>query len=298
MREISTATQFFYFSKEGMIPVAKAADGETLCIATKDCYDNLLTDESLRHKDLEGREPVANPTSGPVFVEGAHPGDTLKVEILSIELADHATMRLTPGHGGLGRAITSEYVRIFPIKDGKTVDFNGRVLPLSPMIGVIGVAPREGCIDTDTPGDHGGNMDDRDITEGTTLYFPVSVEGAMFGLGDVHALMGDGEVCICGLEAQAKVTVRLSVIHGKQESLPVSEKDGRFAVIASAKTLDESAERARYEMLSFLHKRLPDSANDLILLLSLIGNLSVCQVVDPLQTVRFTLSEKIANLQF
>ena len=298
MQEISTASQFFYFSKDGMKEVARAQDGETLCIYTKDCYDNLLTDESLRHKDLEGREPVANPTSGPIFVEGAHPGDTLKVEILSIDLADHATMRLTPGHGGLGKAITGEYVRIFPIKDHNTVTFNGRTFPLRPMIGVIGVAPKEGSFDTDTPADHGGNMDDRDIGEGTTVYFPVSVEGAMFGLGDVHALMGDGEVCICGLEAEAKVTVRLSVIHGRQESLPISERDGRFAVIASAKTLDEACERARYEMFSFLKRRLPDPDNDIILLLSLIGDLSICQIVDPLQTIRFTLRSEISNLQF
>ncbi len=298
MQEITTNTQFFYFSKEGMRETARVQSGETVLIYTKDCYDNLLVNESLRHSDLKGREPVANPTSGPIFVEGAHPGDTLKVEILSIKLNDHATMRLTPGHGSLGKAVTEECVRIFPINENNTVDFNGMTLPLHPMIGVIGVAPKEGCIDTDTPGDHGGNMDDHDICAGTTIYFPVSVEGAMFGLGDVHALMGDGEVAICGLETEASVTVRLSVISGKQETLPVTEKDGRFAVVASAETLDAAAERARYEMLHFLKKRLPYSYNDLIMLLSLIGNLSVCQVVDPLQTVRFTLSEKIAFLQF
>ena len=166
------------------------------------------------------------------------------------------------------------------------------------MIGVIGVAPEEGCWDTDTPHKHGGNMDNRDIVEGCTLYFPVHVDGAMFGLGDVHGQMGDGEVCICGLEMQATVDVRVSVIKGRQEEWPVWEKDGLWSVMCSADTLDEAAEDARYAMLDFLKARMDMDIHELIMLLSLVGDTAVCQIVDPLVTVRFTLRQSVGDVKF
>ena len=91
------------------------------------------------------------------------------------------------------------------------------------MIGVIGVAPNEGEISCGTPGDHGGNMDTTLIAEGATLYFPVFHKGALFSLGDVHAAMGDGEVCVSGIEIPAKVTVTLEVIKDQSLSVPVVE---------------------------------------------------------------------------
>ena len=298
MIEIGKEHQFMWFSHTGMEAVTSVKDGETVRFHTVDCYGDLLVNEAVRRKDLIGISPEFNPTTGPVFVEGAQPGDTLKVEILSITPADHGTMRLTPGHGGLGEAITEECVRIFPIVDGKYVDFDGIRMELEPMIGVIGVAPKEGAYDTDTPHQHGGNMDNRLIAQGCTLYLPVQTEGAMFGLGDVHGLMGDGEACICGLEMPAQVDVRLSVIKGRQEPCPVWEKDGLWSVMWSARTLDEAAERARYAMLDFLEKRVTMKNHELIMLLSLIGDTAVCQVVDPLQTVRFTLRRPVFDIEF
>lgn len=297
MIEIGRENQFYAFS-DHMKPVVTARDGEILRFYTKDCYGDLLTREDIRRKDLVGLSPIANPTTGPVYIEGAARGDTLKVEILSITPADHGTMRVTPGSGGLGRAIGQEKVRIFPIEEGKWIDFNGIRLELEPMIGVIGVAPASGEYDTDTPHQHGGNMDNRRITAGCTMYFPVWQEGALFGLGDVHGLMGDGEACICGLEIAAQVEVRVSVIKGRSEACPIWEKEGRWATICSAQTLDEAAELARYAMLDFLGKRVKMSTEELAMLLSLIGDTAVCQVVDPLQTVRFALRINTLPLAF
>lgn len=298
MIEIGRENQFYGFAHEGMQACCTARDGDVLRFHTQDCYGDLLTREDIRRADIGDRAPKFNPTTGPVYIEGANPGDTLAVEILDIVPGARGAMRLTPGVGGLADAVEREHVRIFPIGADGTIDFDGLRLALEPMIGVIGVAPRAGAYDTDTPHQHGGNMDNRCIGKGCTVYFPVGAQGAYFGLGDVHGLMGDGEVCICGLEMAATVDVRVRVIPGRQEGCPIWEKDGRWAAMYSAETLDEAARGARYALLDFLAPRVSMPREELILLLSLIGDLSVCQVVDPLQTVRFSLRRPIGEVRF
>ena len=298
MIEIGKEISFMSFDAEGMVPAVHAQDGEIIRFHTQDCYGDLLVNEQVRKADLVGISPKYNPTTGPVYIDGACKGDTLKVEILRIKPGDHGTMRLSPNVGGLKKGVTKEHVRIFPIDNEEYIDFDGLKVALRPMIGVIGGAPEEGCWDTDTPHKHGGNMDNRDIVEGCTLYFPVHVDGAMFGLGDVHGQMGDGEVCICGLEMQATVDVRVSVIKGRQEEWPVWEKDGLWSVMCSADTLDEAAEDARYAMLDFLKARMDMDIHELIMLLSLVGDTAVCQIVDPLVTVRFTLRQSVGDVKF
>ena len=298
MIEIAEKHQFYSFDAQGMEPVTRVESGCIVRFHTQDCYAGLLKTEQTRRADIVHLGPPANPTTGPVYVEGAQPGDTLKVEVLAIYPSDHATMRVRPGVGALGDAVEEEHVRIFPINSTEWIDFDGLRVDLRPMIGVIGVAPKEGQWDTDTPYKHGGNMDNRDITAGCTLYFPVHQAGALFGLGDVHAQMGDGEVCICGLEMAATVDVRLSVVKGRQEEWPMWERDGRWSVMCSEKTLDEAAKDARYAMLRFLKKRVDIPNDDLTMLLSLVGDTAVCQVVDPLQTVRFTLRQRIGDVAF
>ena len=176
--------------------------------------------------------------------------------------------------------------------------FNEVSFPIDPMIGVIGTAPSGPDVIDGFVGSHGGNMDNRTIGEGCTVYFPVGQDGAYFGLGDVHGLMGDGEVCICGLECEAQVDVRLTVIPGRCEEWPVWEKDGLWSVMCSAEDLDEAAELARYAMLDFLRRRTGWKVQELVMLLSLIGDTAVCQVVDPLATVRFTLRRPVFALEF
>ena len=142
-----------------------------------------------------------------------------------IRLADHGTMRLTPGVGALRDAVTEEQVKILEIKDGKTC-FDGVKLPVEPMIGVIGVAPLQGAWDTDTPHRHGGNMDNKKITKGTRLYFPVRVPGALLQMGDVHATMGDAELCGTGIEIPAEITCRVQLVKDFELNWPVLETFG------------------------------------------------------------------------
>ena len=272
-----------------MAPILRVPDGATVAVKTKDCYENTLRAENDPRGPYTGPAGGGNPATGPIHIEGAMPGDTLRCDILSIDVGDYASMRISNRSGFMRDRVTQRIVRCIPLKEG-FAELAGVKMPLDPMIGVIGVAPETGSIDTETPGAHGGNMDARLIRAGTTLYLPVFHEGALLALGDVHAKMGDGEMCVCGLECPATVTLRLSVIHGRQEKWPVLRgADASFSVLASGEDLDEAARFAADAMLDFLQRRTAIDVNELILLMSLVCHLEVCQVVDPLITVRVRL---------
>ena len=284
------------FSKDAK-PVLTVPDGATVRIRTIDCYMNNLRAENDPRGEAPGPVNSCNPATGPIFVEGAMPGDTLKCEILRIEADEYASMRIRPGVGFMGDRVTEKTVVAVPMKDG-VATVAGVELPVDPMIGVIGVAPCGEAIDTETPGAHGGNMDMRHIRQGSTLYLPVHAEGALFAMGDVHGQMGDGEVGVCGMECPAYVTVRLSVVHGRQEAWPGLEDQGNIYTIASAETLDEAGKLAADAMLDFLVKRSEKNVNELILLMSLATDMEVCQVVDPLMTARMRLRPGVLDVRF
>ncbi len=288
MDTLSAERYITAFSKNAA-PILRVSDGATVRIATKDCYMDNLRAENDPRGAAKGPAIGCNPASGPIFIEGAHPGDTLKCEILAIDVGEYASMRISNRGGLMADRVTAPIVRCIPLKDGYA-ELAGVRMPLDPMIGVIGVAPEGEDVDTESPGAHGGNMDTRHIRAGSTLYLPVAAEGALFALGDVHARMGDGEICICGLECPAQVTVRLSVVHGRREKWPMlKDEDGRWYAIASAADLDEAAKLSADAMMDFIERRTAIDHNELILLMSLVCHLEISQVVDPLLTARTSL---------
>ncbi len=173
---------------------------------------------------------------------------------------------------------------------GPYIQFDDKLtIALDPMIGVIGTAPAGAGITTDTPDSHGGNMDCHKIVAGSTLYLPVNVPGALLSMGDLHALMGDGEVLICGLETGGQVTVRVSVVKGQQAAVlptPFLSCRGRVMTIQSAATLDEAGDMAAKAMKDFVKAAAGKDNFEAGMLMSLLSDMAVCQVVDPLKTVR------------
>lgn len=286
MLTIHTDTVIYTMSLDNP-PVASIQSGATLCFETLDCYSNQITRED---QNLHGMDwGKVNPATGPVFVEGAQPGDTLKVEILDIRLGSQGVMVDGPRRGVTGRAVAEETIKILPISQGQ-IRFNQALsFPAEPMIGVIGTAPADTGVDTGTPAPHGGNMDCASIGIGTTLYLPVNVPGAKLALGDLHARMGDGEVAVCGVETAGAVTVRVTVIKGSPLPLPFLVRETEAAAICSAKTLDRSAEGAAMAMHRFLTAQLGMDAHEAGMLLSIVGQLRICQVVDPLKTCRMEI---------
>ena len=162
------------------------------------------------------------------------------------------------------------------------------------MIGVIGVAPESGAVPNGTPGPHGGNMDCTLIAEGNSVYFTVGVDGAMFGAGDFHAAMGDGEIVVCGAETPGQVRFKAEVMqHLQGLPTPFVETKDKVAVIYSAETIDEASSGAIHRMAQFLTDMAGIPLNDAGMLMSVVGELKFCQVVDPLKTVRFEFPKSV-----
>ncbi len=277
------------FSKDNS-PIATVSAPATLTIETKDCYSNML--RTPENADTLIPSELINPATGPIFIEGCHPGDTLKVTIEKIDIDNLGVVSCGDDCGPLAKFIEGHHLEILNIKDN-AVDFLGKFnIPIHKMIGVIGVTPDGDAKQTSYPGRHGGNMDTNMITEGTVLYLPVAVEGGLFAVGDVHAVMGDGEVGGSGLEIPADITLSLEVIPGKSYEFPIAEDDENFSIIATEPTLDAATESATAAALTFMKERIDLEDYQIIMLMSLVGDLQVSQVVDPEMTVRFTVPKK------
>lgn len=281
----------FYAFSPDLKPVQTVKSGEVVVVETVDAFGGQITSENDKLDNLDWDR--VNPATGPIYVEGAEKGDFLKVTINGIEIDSMGVMASIPDAGLFGSLHKTSTIKCFDVHDDHT-EFNDLVIPLTPMIGVIGVAPDQETISNGEPGAHGGNMDNRLMNVGTELYLPVFNDGALLGLGDLHASMGDGEVNVTGIEIGGKVTLTLEVIKQMSHQHPVMRKDGFFYTIYSAETLDDAVEGAAHEMLYWVKKALGYSDSDAAMLMSLMGHTEICQVVDPKKTIRF----KMPNIYF
>lgn len=267
--------------------------GSTVVFQTLDCYEGNIKSEKDLFQQLDYSK--INPATGPLYIDGAEPGDILKVEILNIKLEEQGCMALMSGAGPFGTFIKEEKTKIIEVKNGYVMFNNLVKIPISPMIGVIGIAPQNKAILNGTPGEHGSNMDCRKIQAGTSLYLSVNVPGALLSIGDLHAVMGDGEVATCGVEINGEVTVRVSVFKDIKIPTPLLRTKKEYITIASAKTIDEAGEKASIKMLELLRVATDLDVSERIMLLSLIGNIEICQVVNPLKTARMAIPTWILN---
>lgn len=262
----------------------RVADGETFWVEMDDCYGGQLKDETVMRSDID---PAGIDCAvGPIEVAGAQPGDTLRVEVQSIELADHGVMPTGVGLGFLGDRITAPDTKIIPIRDGFALFAPDIRLPLTPMIGVIGTAPRAGAIHCAVPEDHGGNLDTKLIAPGCTVYLPVFVPGAGLAVADLHACMGDGELSGTGLEIAGRVRLKVSVLRDRPLARPVVENDSGLWFLASRPTLEESLRLACEDGAAFLMERFSLDFPDVYRLMSAACDAQISEVVDQNVTVR------------
>lgn len=286
--KISRSKTVYALSKENA-PVCWVSAPCHLTFETCDCFMGQVTNEDQRLESLDFSR--VNPATGPVFIEGAMPGDTLAVHIKAIRTAETGVMMTAPGAGFLPQGVRGK-VAICPIKDGH-FSFHGVALPLSPMIGVIGVAPAGEAVSCGIPGAHGGNMDTSIIEEGAILYLPVFVEGGLLAMGDLHAAMGDGEVCVTGLEVAGEVDISLAVEKGMPLPCPLVKSATELAFLASAATTDEALSLSVQYMNDFLVQHTTLDADDALMLMSACGQARISQVVDPLKTARFCMDRAV-----
>lgn len=292
MIELDDAKTLFSFDKD-LEPVLKVPSGETVRIRTKDCFGNQLQgpEDQLSEIDWE----AINPATGPIYVEGAVAGGTLKVHIDNIELDAQTSSCTGKDEGVCGDRFSDWATHFCKVEDGKVVWDERLSIPLASMIGVIGVAPEGEPVNCGTPGKHGGNMDNTAIAAGATLYFPVAVDGALFGCGDMHAVMGDGEVSVSGAEVAGYATVTLTALPELSVPNPLIENETHFGIIVSAESLDKASELAVQQMVDLLASRTNESEADLVMLLSLVADVRVCQMVDPEKTVRFMVPKYVLD---
>lgn len=268
-------------------PIARVAPGTTLTVELQNASGGQLDPgsgvEALAALDFSR----INPVTGPVFVEGAQPGQTLVVEILDLAVDDWGWTANIPGFGLLADRFTAPALRMSRIVGGTIELFTGMRLPSVPMIGTIGVAPSEpGAFSVVPPTRRGGNMDIRHVGAGATLYLPVGVEGALLSLGDGHAAQGDGEVCGTAIETAAVATLRLS-LESRTIAAPMlvtdprSQRTGRaLATTGIGPDLFQAARDATQAMVEEIVRRTALPEIDAYLLASVAADLKISEVVD------------------
>ena len=301
MKHVDKNKKFFVYEEHNH-PVMHIDSGETVAFSSEDCFQNLLTDESIVKTDLLKQNVIINPSTGPVYVNGAMPGDTLKIHIDDIRLDDDygSLALIAEEFGVLGKYFDKEETIKVPVKDGYATFFGGKVkIPTRPMAGVIAVTPKGYGASTSTPGTYGGNMDCKLLTKGANLFLPVSVEGALLGMGDVHAPQGDGEV-LASIECPGTITVTVDLIKGRQEKWPVLETEDKWYVICSGDDMDEADNYALEAMAEFLKKRTGKyTAKEWLVLMGVVGDLEICEIADPKLAARFGMPKYLdADLTF
>ncbi|HYX70729.1 MAG TPA: acetamidase/formamidase family protein [Terriglobales bacterium] len=286
-------------------PVARLKPGDILETNTVDCFGNAIK----KPGDTLSMAPGDNPLTGPFYVEGAEPGDTLVVRILDLEVdGDQGVGALAPGFGALNTTNytpmlnlpLTEKIWFFPIDHKKNVatfrglDSNFSVeIPLRPFFGCIGVAPADGeARSSIVPAEFGGNMDAPEARAGNTVYFPVNVPGGLLYVGDGHAAMGDGEVAGTAIEVPLKARVQVDLIKGQRIGWPRFENEEAIMAVGAYRPLDDALRIAFTELVHWIHSDYGLSEMDAYELLSQVGQTHVTEMVDPNYVVVASIQKK------
>jgi acetamidase/formamidase len=290
-------------------PIVTIKSGDTITIesplaGSKEMQDMGLSEELIRPamRDLEAgvkdRFGGANILVGPVFVEGAEPGDVLEVKILEIGLSDtYGVNVFHPDHGALGKEFPYLRARAIHFDKSRNVGIVGPgiEIPLRPFFGTLGVAPvpAVGRISDGPPGYYAGNLDNKDLVAGTTLYIPVQCKGALFSAGDGHAGQGDGEVDGTALEAALSGKFQLIVRKDMKLSWPRAESPDFIMTMGFDRDLNTAAEMAVREMVAYLVAERHMNRDDAYMLTSMAVDLRVTQIVDGVKGIHALLPKKL-----
>ena len=203
-------------------PLLAIESGDTVVVRTRDVSDHQITPDSTADAMATLDWSRVYPLCGPIFVNGAEPGDTLAVELLDIHTQGWGWTGVIPGFGLLAERFGEPYLRVFDLTRGDAAYLREDIaIPIEPFFGTMGVCPsgaKEQAVMP--PGSFGGNMDTRQLTRGATLYLPVQERGALFSCGDAHAAQGDGEVCVTGIESPMYAALRFTLEKGRRIPSP------------------------------------------------------------------------------
>jgi amidase len=286
-------------------PVAQLRSGDILETNTLDAFGDAIQKPGDTLSMVKGD----NPLTGPFFVEGAEPGDTLAVKILDLQVdSDQGVGALGPGFGALNAtsytpmlgSSVPERIWLYPIDHAsntaafRALDSNFTVkIPLHPFFGCIGVAPAGGeARSSIVPAEFGGNMDSPEASVGNTVYFPVSVRGALLFMGDGHAAQGDGEVAGTAIEVPLRARIQVSVIKGQKINWPRFENDEAIMTVGAYRPLDDALRIAFTELVEWIHRDYGLSELDTYELLSKVAKIHLNEMVDPNYVIVASVEKK------
>ena len=286
-------------------PAAHVKPGDILETNTLDAFGNVLKKPGDKLSMVKGD----NPLSGPFYIDGAQPGDTLAVKILDLQVdGNQGVGAFAPGFGALNETGYTpmlhpplpEKIWFYPIDKAsntatfKALDSNFTVkIPLHPFLGCIGVAPAGGeARSSVVPAEFGGNMDAPEVSAGNTLYLPVNVPGALLYMGDGHAAMGDGEVAGTAIEVALQVRVQVSLIKGKKIAWPRFENNESIMTVGAYRPLDDALRIAFTELVGWIHEDYGLSSLDAYELLSKVARIHLDEMVDPNYVVVASIDKK------
>jgi len=244
-------------------PIATVQPGETFQVSTLDAFGNRIDSSDLDLAEII-QLPYVNPCTGPIYVEGAEPGDTLAVTIDEITITrDYAVSCLIPEFGGLcGTVYTRvlndplpQSIMLHPISEAGMMydpNLNIPLIPVEPFYGTIGTSPALEAISTLSPGFHGGNMDAADICPGNTVHLPVNVKGALLFIGDGHAAQGDGEVSGVAAEVPTTGIITVDLIKDHATPTPRVISDDFLMSVGNARPMEDAARIAFFDLVTWL----------------------------------------------
>jgi acetamidase/formamidase len=257
-------------------------------------------EQSLRDiaKDVTNKGPGGHILTGPIYVEDAQPGDVLEVRIVAVKLAiPYAYNGFAPGRGFLPEDYPYPKMKIIPLDEKRMIARFGPgiEIPLRPFFGSMGVAPPEstGKFSSNPPWIHAGNLDNKDLVAGTTLYIPVHAPGALFEVGDGHAGQGNGEVDITALETSLIGTFQFVVRKDMHLRWPRAETPTHFITMGLHEDLNEATKAAVREMIDFLMTEKHLSRDDAYMLSSVAADLSITELVDGNKGVHMSMPKGI-----
>jgi len=260
-------------------PVLEVEPGAVVRLETNDCFTGQITteDDLVTGIDFER----INSATGPIAVTGAEPGDSLVVELLEVNPIEWGVATIIPGYGQLHEQVKSPVTKIFQVRDGM-IEMDERIrFPIRPMVGVVGVATESETLTNALPGQHGGNLDNHMHGPGARMYFPVRKPGGMFAVGDMHASMGDGEICGTGVEISGEVVARFDLVKGKQGNWPVTELAESWVVHATAFEFMDAMQLACEEAARMLVDEWDMTMEDAFIFLSVACDVGIAQACKP-----------------
>jgi acetamidase/formamidase len=278
------------------VPVLRIQSGDTVEVQTVSGNPSRLESAGLAeyqiqpelraiYKEVTNKGPGAHLLTGPIYIESAEPGDVLEVRIQSIKLAvPYATNSFSPGRGFLPEDFPYARTKVIPLDEGKMIArfAPGIEIPLKPFFGSMGIAPPDvsGRISSGPPWVHAGNLDNRELVAGTTLYIPIHAKGALFEVGDGHAGQGNGEVDITAMETSLVGTFQFIVRKDMHLKWPRAETPSYFITMGISEDLTEAAKMATREMIDFLVAEKHLNRDEAYMLTSVAVDLCITQVVD------------------